>query len=251
MKKEYKPFKNIKNVYIDDDYLNFNLNNQEINLEINKGKYIPKSGLLFKNVLNKDLENKKVLDLGCGYLGILSVISYCYNPKQIDSVDIDEDAVNWFKYLIKENNFKEINCFKSDYFQNITSSYDVILANPPQMPMKEGSIHDSGGLDGRKYILEILKDSYYHLNKDGKLYILLFDFLGVTKTFNQEKSIVEIATNMGYKNIKVVSKNKKYLKPNSVTSKNLDYIKDVYYQYKIKRDFKGKYINILILKMEK
>lgn len=250
---KYKPFKSIKNVYIDNNYLIFKLNNKQIKLEIKKGKYIPKSGLLFKNVLNDEINNLKILDLGCGYLGILSILSYCWGANKIDSIDIDDDAINWFQYIIESNGFDNINCFKSDYFENITEKYDVILANPPQMPMNspKSSIHDSGGADGRKYILKILKDSFSHLNKKGIIYILLFDFLGINKKTNKDDTIIDIAKRLGYKNIKIQFKDKKYIKKESVTYKNLKYIKQVYPNYKLKRDIKGRYINIYILKLEK
>lgn len=45
-------------------------------LEISENGYIPKSGLLFYDVLNeKNIANKSILDLGCGSLGIIGIIS--------------------------------------------------------------------------------------------------------------------------------------------------------------------------------
>lgn len=53
--------------------------------------------------------------------------------------------------------------------------------------MISGSVHDSGGIDGRKYILKIMEEARAHLNDDGSLYILIFDFLGIENTNGSEK----------------------------------------------------------------
>lgn len=119
-------------------------------LEISENGYIPKSGLLFYDVLNeKNIANKSILDLGCGFLGILGIISMLRGAKTIEAVDYDLNCVYWFNKLIKDNNFN-IDCYQSDYFKNVDNKkYDIILSNPPQMPMISGSVHDSGGIDGR------------------------------------------------------------------------------------------------------
>lgn len=144
-------------------------------LEISENGYIPKSGLLFYDVLNeKNIANKSILDLGCGFLGILGIISMLRGAKTIEAVDYDLNCVYWFNKLIKDNNFN-IDCYQSDYFKNVDNKkYDIILSNPPQMPMISGSVHDSGGIDGRKYILKIMEEARVHLNDDGSLYILIF-----------------------------------------------------------------------------
>ena len=162
-------------------------------LEISENGYIPKSGLLFYDVLNeKNIANKSILDLGCGFLGILGIISMLRGAKTIEAVDYDLNCVYWFNKLIKDNNFN-IDCYQSDYFKNVDNKkYDIILSNPPQMPMISGSVHDSGGIDGRKYILKKMEEARAHLNDDGSLYIWIFDFLGIENTNGSEKSIKEI-----------------------------------------------------------
>lgn len=235
MLEEYKPLKGIDNVYLvhcdQCQFLQFFCNHTLVKLEINPNGYIPKTGLLFKNIINSDFYNKEVLDLGCGYLGILSVISNCYAPKRIDSIDIDYDVVKWFQYLIQKNNFSNIYCFQSDYFENVTGIYDIILSNPPQMPMLKEMVHDSGGVDGRKYIIKILRESYDYLRVGGKLYILIFDFLGINQKTNDESTIIDLALKSGYCAANIVYQTEKKIKKESVTYCNLDHIKDVYPKY--------------------
>jgi len=249
----YNPFntKEYKLVNFDGKkFLEFN----GLNLELSPNGYIPKSGLLYDIVLNKELcEDKKVLDLGCGYLGILGVIAYQNGAKQIHSIDYDNECVKWFNKLIRDNNLEGVKCFYSDMFSNIgEEKYDIILSNPPQMPMTEGAIHDSGGLDGRDYILDILNQSKEHLTDGGSVYILVFDFLGLDKRTNDNKSLEEIAKDYGYKNVEVLSSNKKIIKQNSVTYDSMEYISKIYPNYEFKKiDNENYYCNILIAKFNK
>lgn len=170
--------------------------------------------------------------------------------KTIEAVDYDLNCVYWFNKLIKDNNFN-IDCYQSDYFKNVDNKkYDIILSNPPQMPMISGSVHDSGGIDGRKYILKIMEEARAHLNDDGSLYILIFDFLGIENTNGSEKSIKEIARELGYKTFEVLSENKKIIKPGSVTFDSMEHILSVYpeYEFTKENDFYSSKIKIVRMK---
>lgn len=247
---KYNPF-NTKDYSIiekeDKSYFNYN----GTLLELSKTGYVPKSGLLYDMVLNKEnCEGKDVLDLGCGYLGILGVIAASNGAKSIESIDCDIECVKWFNKLIKDNGFDNFSCSHSDYYQNLGSKlYDVILANPPQMPMINGNVHDSGDLDGRKYILQIMEESLTHLRENGQLYILLFDFLGIDIRTNFEPSLAEIALNMGYKNYTIEYEVDKILK-SGVTYDSIPYINEVYPLYNFYQSEEPK-CKIKIMKLEK
>lgn len=251
---KYNPFNNSNKFYIleKDDKRFFCIDNLE--LEISENGYIPKSGLLFESVLNKSIcENKKVIDLGCGYLGILGIIAYLNGADHIDSIDCDKSCIEWFNKLITTNNFFRFNCFESDYFKNIKDTdYDLVLTNPPQMPMINGSFHDSGGLDGRKYILEVLEEAINHLKENGQLYILLFDFLGIDERTNNDMSIIEIAKKIGYSDSKIVYEANKLIKEGSVTHSSIPYINKIYPLYTFETvDDSTKKCKIKILRLEK
>lgn len=250
----YNPFNSSNNFYIITEENKKFFCIDELKLEIDEKGYIPKSGLLFEKVLNKDTcLDKKVIDLGCGYLGILGVIAFLNGAKHIDSIDCDKNCVEWFNKLIQDNNLSKFNCFESDYFSNVRDTdYDLILTNPPQMPMLNGNQHDSGGIDGRKYILQILKESLKHLKDNAQLYILLFDFLGIDKRTNNNMSIVEIANNLGYSNSEIVFSIDKYIKNGSVTYDSITHIKQIYPLYEFETvDESTKKCQIKILKLEK
>ncbi len=244
----YNPF-NVKEYYIVSKEGKKFFNYDNLLLELCPNGYIPKSGLLFDNVLNFNIcGGKDVLDLGCGYLGILSIISKINGASSIDSIDYDDECIKWFSKIIKENNLKNIDCFKSDYFKNIQKKYDLILSNPPQLPMISGGLHDSGGYDGRQYILEIMKESINHLNDEGVLYILMFDFIGTFIKTNNNKSILEIARDIGYNSIDLVFEITKKIKKGSVTYNNISYINSIYPLYDFGKDDKTCKIQILKMK---
>ena len=55
------------------------------------------------DVLNeKNIANKSILDLGCGSLGIIGIISMLRGAKTIEAVDYDSNCVCWFNKLIKD-----------------------------------------------------------------------------------------------------------------------------------------------------
>lgn len=84
--------------------------------------------MMLQHLLGTDLQNKKVLDMGCG-TGILAIFAEMKGAKQIDAIDID----NWC-YLnslenIEKNNCKNISVFEGDATLLKNKKYDVIIAN--------------------------------------------------------------------------------------------------------------------------
>ena len=84
--------------------------------------------MMVQHLLNLDLENKKVLDMGCG-TGILAIFAEMRGAKPIDAIDID----NWC-YLnslenVERNNCKEISVFEGDSSLLNNRDFDVIIAN--------------------------------------------------------------------------------------------------------------------------
>lgn len=253
-KKEiYNPFDTKDYEIIEKDgkkFFNFN----GLELELAPGGYIPKSGLIYDMVLSKEeCEGKSVLDLGCGYLGILGVTAYMRGASKVDSIDYDNACVEWFNKLIKDKELNGVRCYHSNLFKNVKEEkYDMILSNPPQMPMIEGDVHDTGGLDGRDSIMDILTNSVKYLNYGGSLYLLVFDFLGLDERMNDNESLFEIASRLGFTDTKIIYSVKKIIKPNSVTAQSIPYINTIYPKYEFK-DLGGgkKYCNILIAKFTK
>lgn len=250
--KKYNPF-GIKSYYIFDNFRKTYLQYNKYMLELNKNGYIPKSGLLFDSILNNDnCAGKTVLDLGCGYLGILGIISLCNGALSVDAIDYDEKCVNWLKKIKNDLNISNLNCYCSNWFNSIfNKKYDLILSNPPQLPMSSGTLHDFGGKSGRLYIEKIISDAYNFLNTNGILYLLVFDFLGTCNRTNNDISIFEYANKIGYSNIELAFEVEKVIKKDSLTFKSLDYIKEIYPLYNFYTEDGTCRCNIQILKIQK
>ncbi len=192
-----------------------------------------------------------MLDLGCGPLGILGIIALFYGTKEVLSVDIDDSCIQWLNYIIKENNLIGISTMNSNLFTNINQEekFDIILSNPPHMPMLKGKICDSGGEDGKKYIYQILKDGYNYLNLDGELNIMMFDFLGIDQSYNDDISISEYSKRIAYRECEVIFEIDKLITEGSVTFECLNYIKQVYPKYPF--DANTPKCKIIIVKFKK
>ncbi|MDP3312967.1 50S ribosomal protein L11 methyltransferase [Lutibacter sp.] len=84
--------------------------------------------MMIQHLIELDLTNKKVLDMGCG-TGILAIFAAMKGGKPVDAIDID----NWC-YLNSVENAERNNCsfikvYEGDAALLINKKYDVIIAN--------------------------------------------------------------------------------------------------------------------------
>ena len=84
--------------------------------------------MMVQQLIDMDLTNKKVLDMGCG-TGILAIFAEMKGAKPIDAIDID----NWC-YLnsvenTERNNCSNISVYEGDATLLKNKKYDVIIAN--------------------------------------------------------------------------------------------------------------------------
>lgn len=126
---------------------------------------------------NKQLKNKlKILDVGTGS-GILAKEASKYG--EVIAVDINPKAIQFCKKKYKNN--KNITFFESDLFSNINDKFDLIIFNPPYLPMdEEDEINYDlalfGGKNGWEIIQKFLINVKNYLNHKGKI-LLLFSSL--------------------------------------------------------------------------
>jgi ribosomal protein L11 methyltransferase len=84
--------------------------------------------MMVKHLLNIDLINKTVLDMGCG-TGVLAILAEILGATNLEAIDID----HWC-YLNSLENITRNNCSKIEVFQGdvsllINKKYNVIIAN--------------------------------------------------------------------------------------------------------------------------
>ena len=84
--------------------------------------------MMVQHLLDLDLENKKVLDMGCG-TGILAIFTEMKGAKPIDAIDIDRWCYENSIENCERNNCKNISVYEGDASLLINKKYDVIIAN--------------------------------------------------------------------------------------------------------------------------
>ncbi len=130
----------------------------------------------FSEFLKKELKklknrNLKFLDIGTGS-GILAETASSFIKKEnIFTVDINLEAVK----LLKQKGFKSI---KSDLFSNVVGKFDIIVFNAPYLPKdkrepKNSQRETTGGTQGDEISLKFLEQARLHLNKKGKIFLLV------------------------------------------------------------------------------
>ena len=148
--------------------------------------------LLIKTFEYDDINNKKVLDIGCGCgpIGIyLSKLGFA-----VDMSDINRRAIHLSKMALKEQNINS-NVFESDAYENINNKYDYIISNPPIRV-------------GKEKLYEIIMGAKNHLKANGELWIVVRKKQGadsLVRDMKEEYNSVEIAIKKkGYYIVKAI-----------------------------------------------
>lgn len=172
----------------------------------------PETELLVSEVLNvaKMIESPKVLDIGSG-TGCIPISLVLENPAIIaHSVDISRGAIEMAeKNALLHNIYDKVKFIQSDLFEKIEEKYNIIVSNPPYIPLKDKETlqvevrdfdppsalftTDEHGVEFYKKIIERAKN---YLLPEG---YLLFE-LGVNQYLIVEKLLKE----NGFCDIKVV-----------------------------------------------
>ena len=84
--------------------------------------------MMVQQLINLDLTNKKVLDMGCG-TGILAIFSEMKGAKPIDAIDIDNWCYENSIENVERNNCHHISVYEGDAALLKDKKYDVIIAN--------------------------------------------------------------------------------------------------------------------------
>lgn len=84
--------------------------------------------LMVQHLLDLEIENKSVLDMGCG-TGILAIFAEIRGAGRIDAIDIDRWCYENSLENAERNNCKRISVFEGDAALLEGRSYDLIIAN--------------------------------------------------------------------------------------------------------------------------
>ncbi|MDD6513640.1 class I SAM-dependent methyltransferase [Sharpea azabuensis] len=130
---------------------------------------------------------KSMLDVGCGYGTMGIALKSVHEDLQVLMTDVNKRAISLAKENIKCNNLEGIDVIESDVYENVHDIYDLVISNPPIRA-------------GKKVVSAIISGSYDHLNKGGRLVIviqkkqgapsakkLMEDIFGNATVINREK----------------------------------------------------------------
>ena len=124
----------------------------------------------------------KILDMGCGY-GVFGIVLAKLTKAHVDMVDVNLRALHLTGRNVKENHVNDINVFESNVYENVSCKYSSIITNPPIRA-------------GKKVVYDIVMGAKDHLEKDGKLFIVIRKEQGAKSLiFDLEKQYnVEVLT---------------------------------------------------------
>lgn len=144
--------------------------------------------LMISEILNIDFRGKKILDMGCG-TGVLAILASMKGAKDVEAIDIDENAFNVTLENTRLNHIPNIEVKLGDADLLSNENYDYIFANIQ-----------------RNVLLRDLPSYYNALNKQGTIIMSGFylsdlevlklkaESLGMTYVSHKEKNNWAAAT---------------------------------------------------------
>lgn len=147
------------------------------------------SKLLIETYLKEnDINEKRVLDVGCGY-GFLGIMVSRVTDSYVEMIDINKRAVHLTNMNIKRYKDFKGKTYISNVYENVEGKYDIIITNPPIRI-------------GKEKLLEILIGAFDHLEDNGLLYYVIRKDQGALsiKKILEENSI----------NVEIINRDKGY-----------------------------------------
>lgn len=158
------------------------------------------------DIINKN-NLKSALDIGTG-TGILACTIAKYTLSKSTALDVSDNALKIAEENIKKLDLSEkVKTLKSNLFEKVSEKYDLIVSNPPYIPLSEkATIQKEVIFDpdlalytkdekGLEFYEKISKNAKNYLNKNG--YLLFEMGLG------QSEDIKQTLEQEGYKNIQI------------------------------------------------
>ena len=206
---EYEGILNKRTEHVPLQYITGEQEFMGIPFRVNEAVLIPRQDTetLVEEALKVVRPGMKVLDMCTGSGCIL--ISILKNVVDVDGFgyDISKQAINIAKENAKLNNVNAT-FERSDLFEEVTDTFDVIVSNPPYIPtdvigrlMPEVAVYEpiqalDGKEDGLHFYRRIITDASKYLKPDGRL---LFEI-----GHDQGESVSSLMTAAGFSGVKVI-----------------------------------------------
>ena len=178
-------------------------------LKVNNSTLIPRpdTEILVESALEMLLDQANILDMGTGTGAVILALASERPQSNCVGVDFSEDAVKLATENSKRLNINNVEFRQSNWFENVTGTFDLIVSNPPYIDkgdhhLREGDVRfeplsalvadDNGFAD----IQLIAEQAIHYLNEGGKL---MFEH-----GFEQASSVRERLNKLGYLEIKTI-----------------------------------------------
>ena len=186
----------------------------ELNFIVNEHTLIPRpetEELVQLIIKENKLSNPTILDIGTGSGCIAISLKATIPNSQVFAYDVSKEALAVAKQNANKNNveitFKEVNILNNK--EDLTFRFDVIVSNPPYIPVKDKDSMDKNVLDYEPHLALFVENeqplTFYiaiaefakkHLVNNGKLYFEIHEGLG-----NEVKKLLKMK---GFTNVEIV-----------------------------------------------
>jgi len=137
----------------------------------------------------------RVLELGTGHIGVLSI--YCAKRSRIaaTAVDVSDDFIENAGLVARASGVNDIDFRTSNWFSAVDGRFDVVFCNLPYVPTDTGlawgasATHAQtwdGGADGCGPARAVLAAAHEHLSERGRL------LLGVNRLYVSREKMAEV-----------------------------------------------------------
>ncbi len=158
---------------IDYTYQDLNLTFYSDNGLFSKDKIDFGSRLLVETILKQENKFQHILDVGCGYGFMGITLAKAYNAT-VTLVDVNKRALHLTEKNIFHNHV-DGKVLESNMYTNVTSTYDLIITNPPIRA-------------GKNIVYGILDDALNYLTPNGELWFVIRKDQGAKSTIEHLNS---------------------------------------------------------------
>ena len=135
-----------------------------------------------------------LLEMGTG-TGLIAIHAAKSGAK-VTAADINPHAVECARRNAAKNDVR-MDVVRSDLFEKIHGSFDIIAFNPPYLPVETKSTAWiekawSGGEQGDEVVVRFLQDAWKHLNPGGRIYMILSSVGGLVSALRAAKERYDV-----------------------------------------------------------
>lgn len=146
----------------------------------------------------------KILDMGTGTGCIAIELANYYNNAEIVAVDICQQALDIARKNADDYNvLNKISFFVSDVFQEVQGKFDIIVSNPPYIPLSMPVQQDVYDFEPHSALFAEDNGLYFYkkIISEAKKYLNRKALLAFEVGFNQGEKVAEFFGQNGYVNM--------------------------------------------------